>query len=110
MAAQQAPPSLGFSRQEHWSGLAFHDSGGWILAPAYLAGGGQVPDAHLGTLFKGLHLQMPRPSPSADHKPYDAGLQPSGSPWTLFSGEEEVKDFQARTEPRVARADQCLYT
>ena len=21
MAAQQAPPSLGFSRQEHWSGL-----------------------------------------------------------------------------------------
>ena len=23
MAAQQAPPSLGFSRQEHWSGLPF---------------------------------------------------------------------------------------
>jgi len=23
MAAQQAPPSLGFSRQEHWSGLSF---------------------------------------------------------------------------------------
>ena len=22
-AAQQAPPSLGFSRQEHWSGLSF---------------------------------------------------------------------------------------
>ena len=22
-AAQQAPPSLGFSRQEHWSGLPF---------------------------------------------------------------------------------------
>ena len=30
-AAQQAPPSLGFSRQEHWSGLPFpspmHESG-----------------------------------------------------------------------------------
>ena len=30
MAAHQAPPSLGFSRQEHWSGLPFpspmHDS------------------------------------------------------------------------------------
>ena len=24
MAAHQAPPSLGFSRQEHWSGLPFH--------------------------------------------------------------------------------------
>ena len=23
MAAHQAPPSLGFSRQEHWSGLSF---------------------------------------------------------------------------------------
>ena len=24
MAANQAPPSLGFSRQEYWSGLPFH--------------------------------------------------------------------------------------
>ena len=23
MAAQEAPPSLGFSREEHWSGLPF---------------------------------------------------------------------------------------
>ena len=33
MAAHQAPPSLGFSRQEHWSGLPFpspmHDSEKW---------------------------------------------------------------------------------
>ena len=32
-AAQQAPPSLGFSRQEHWSGLPFpspmHESEKW---------------------------------------------------------------------------------
>ena len=32
-AAQQASPSLGFSRQEHWSGLPFpspmHESGKW---------------------------------------------------------------------------------
>ena len=26
MAAHQAPPSLGFSRQEHWSGLPFPSS------------------------------------------------------------------------------------
>ena len=34
-AAHQAPPSLGFSRQEHWSGLPFpspmHESGKWKL-------------------------------------------------------------------------------
>ena len=33
MAAEQAPPSLGFSRQEHWSGLPFpspmHESEKW---------------------------------------------------------------------------------
>ena len=33
MAAHQAPPSLGLSRQEHWSGLPFpspvHESGKW---------------------------------------------------------------------------------
>ena len=33
MAAHQAPPSLGFSRQEHWSGLPFpspmHESEKW---------------------------------------------------------------------------------
>ena len=27
MAAQQAPPSLGFSRQEYWSGLPFPSPG-----------------------------------------------------------------------------------
>ena len=35
MAAHQAPPSLGFFRQEHWSGLPFpspmHESGKWKL-------------------------------------------------------------------------------
>jgi len=29
MAAHQAPPSLGFSRQEHWSGLPFSFSNAW---------------------------------------------------------------------------------
>ena len=36
MAAHQAPPSLGFSRQEHWSGLPFpspmHESEKWKLS------------------------------------------------------------------------------
>ena len=29
MAAHQAPPSLGFSRQEHWSGVAISFSNAW---------------------------------------------------------------------------------
>ena len=29
MAAHQAPPSLGFSRQEHWSGLPFPSPNAW---------------------------------------------------------------------------------
>ena len=38
MAAHQAPPSLGFSKQEHWSGLSFPSPGdlakpGFELAP-----------------------------------------------------------------------------
>ena len=41
MAAHQAPPPLGFSRQEHWIGLPFpspmHESGKWKV---------KVPDFH----------------------------------------------------------------
>ena len=29
MAAQQAPPSLGFSRQEHWSAISFSNAWKW---------------------------------------------------------------------------------
>ena len=39
MAARQAPPSLGFSRQEHWSGLPFPSNhvSGLILHFSYCA-------------------------------------------------------------------------
>ena len=40
-AARQAPPSLGFSRQEHWSGLPFpspmHESGKWKWSPSVVS-------------------------------------------------------------------------
>ena len=41
MAAHQAPPSLGFSRQEHWSGLLpfpspMHESEKWKWSPVQL--------------------------------------------------------------------------
>ena len=41
-AAQQAPPSLGFSRQEHWSGLPFpspiHESEKWKWSRSVVSG------------------------------------------------------------------------
>ena len=41
MAAHQAPPSLGFSRQEHWSGLPFpspmHESKKWKWSPSVVS-------------------------------------------------------------------------
>ena len=41
MAAHQAPPSLGFSRQEHWSGLPFpspmHESEKWKWSRSVMA-------------------------------------------------------------------------
>ena len=41
MAAHQAPPSLGFSRQEHWSGLPFpsplHESEKWKWSRSVLS-------------------------------------------------------------------------
>ena len=41
MAAHQAPPSLGFSRQEHWSGLAFpspmHEREKWKWSPSVVS-------------------------------------------------------------------------
>lgn len=111
------PLSVSLARagiQQGWpTRWSFITRGGWILAPAYLAGRSQAHHAHLGTLhyripLQSLHLQMLLPSPSPDHKPYGSGAQPQGSPVILSSGEEEVTDFQAGTEPRVAGTDQCL--
>ena len=70
-AAHQAPPSLGFSRQEHWSGLPFpsptHESEKWkwscvrLLATSWTA-------AYQGPLSMGFSRQqywsgVPLPSP-----------------------------------------------
>ena len=48
MAAHQAPPSLGFSRQEHWSGLPFpssmHASGKWKWSHSVMSDSGDPMD------------------------------------------------------------------
>ena len=81
MAAHQAPPSLGFSRQEHWSGLPFPSpvqesekwkvkvkslSRVWLLATPWTA-------AHQALRSMGFSRQeywsgVPLPSPLQAHK------------------------------------------
>ena len=49
-AAHQAPPSLGFSRQEHWSGLPFpspmHESEKWKWSHSVVSDSSQPPGPH----------------------------------------------------------------
>ena len=45
MAAHQAPPSLGFSRQEHWSGLPFPSPN---LCAEYIIQNARLDDAQAG--------------------------------------------------------------
>ena len=58
MAAHQAPPSLGFSRQEHWSGLPFPSM---PFAEALASYGTDKPDTRFG--MKVLFFTFPRTLP-----------------------------------------------
>ena len=53
-AAYQAPPSMGFSRQEYWSGVPLHHSISWIKKV-----GGQVKDYCISVCE---HQQEPKQS------------------------------------------------
>ena len=74
-AAHQAPPSLGFSRQEHWSGLPFpspmHESEKWkwsrsVMSDSLRAHGPQPTQAppSMGFSRQEYWSGMPSPSPS----------------------------------------------
>ena len=73
MAAHQASPSLGFSRQEHWSGLPFpspmHDSEKWKWSCSVVSDSSDPMDAdHQAPLSMGFSRQkywsrVPLPSP-----------------------------------------------
>ena len=77
MAGHQAPPSLGFSRQEHWSGLPFpspmHESEKWkwsrSVAQSCLTFATPWTAAYQAPLSKGFPRQeywsgLPLPSPA----------------------------------------------
>ena len=74
MAAHQAPPSLGFSRQEHWSGLPFpspmHESEKWKWSCSVMSDSAiswtaayQVPPS-MGFSRQEYWSGLPLPSPS----------------------------------------------
>ena len=59
MAAHQAPPSLGFSRQEHWSGLPFpspmHESEKWKWSRSVMSDSSDPMDCSLpGSSIHGI--------------------------------------------------------
>ena len=75
MAAHQAPPSLGFSKQEHWSGLPFPSPMHESENPIYIKKSGYAP---VGTEGSRTGYQSPNymapvlnimviPSPPRDH-------------------------------------------
>ena len=82
-AAHQAPPSLGFSRQEHWSGLPFpspmHESEKWkvkvkllscvrLLATSWIAASQAPPST--GFSKQEYWSGVPLPSPKSSHRWY----------------------------------------
>ena len=103
-AAYQAPPSLGFSRQEHWNGLPFpspmHESEKWKwslsvvsnslrphgLQPTRLLCPWDFPGESTGV---GCHC-LPRATPSSPKQLLSYILSPCSSlgesPWTQESG------------------------
>ena len=73
--ARQAPLSLGFSRQEYWSGLPFPSPGN-LLYPAIKPGSPAVQADSLLTKLQGspnsysvLKTQVKHPGPSPHHHP-----------------------------------------
>ena len=56
MAAHWVPPSLGFSRQEHWSGLPFpspmHESGKWKWSLSVVSDSSRPHGLHPTRLFR----------------------------------------------------------
>ena len=104
MAAHQAPPSLGFSRQEHWSGLPFpspmHESEKWKwsrsvvfdssqpcgLQPSRLLCPWDFPRKSTGV---GCHCPLKRVQNSCVWKrsQYESGT------WTVLNGRNRREDI-----------------
>ena len=61
MAAHQAPPFLGFSRQEHWSGLPFpspmHESEKWKWSHSVVSMDCNLPGSSIHGIFQARVLE-----------------------------------------------------
>ena len=85
MVAYQAPPSLGFSRQEHWSGLPLplqcrkvksESEVAWLCLTLRDPMDCSLPGSSIHGIFQARVLEgLPLPSPNS----HDAGLSPCNS-------------------------------
>ena len=57
MAAHQAPPSLGFSRQEHWSGLLVPSPPLGIYPDKTIIWKDMYPDVHCSTIYNSQDME-----------------------------------------------------
>ena len=109
MAAHQASPSLGFSRQEHWNGLPIpspmHESEKWKWSRSVVSDSSTpwtaAYQASTSMGFSrqkyGSGVQLPSPTPASRSQ---AKKQRATSKWG-FSGGSEVKDSPAMQETWV---------
>ena len=113
MAAHQAPPSLGFSRQEHWSGLPFlspmHESEKWKWSLSVMSDSATpCTEAYQAPPPMGFSRQeywsgLPLPSPTWDgYKSLSTGheMKKPGDPkWVAvlpWAVKEEIQDVDVK--------------
>ena len=103
-AAHQAPPSLGFSRQEHWSGLPFpspmHESEKWKLICSVMSDSSATPWT--------VAYQAP-PSMGFSRQEYWSGL-PFPSPISILRTPKPCSHYPMVSECGEANLQICLLT
>ena len=91
-AAHQAPPSLGFSRQEHWSGLPFpslmHETENWKWSHSIVSDSSRAPG-----------LQPTRLLRPWDFPGESTGVGCHCITLVLFNSRTHPKDFEKKTKP-----------
>ena len=77
IAAYQAPPSMGFPRQEYWSGVPLPSPVGWIVAPKKI-----MP---MSQAWNGVNVTLFRKRVFADVIKLRIWRWRDQSPWTVWS-------------------------
>ena len=122
MAAHQAPPSLGFSRQEHWSGLPFpspmHESEKWKwsrsvvsnsswprgLQPTRLLRPWDSPGKSTGVLPLPSPAPTSRPLQMRNKKHFNSTLTKLNLIWKILAEEWSIWEGPSRSKETTQKA------